>query len=154
MSRTDLDSERRANDVTATALRVVAGVILATHGALKLLDLHGTETGFAQLGIPYPHYAVYLAIAGEFLGGIGLILGLLTRVAALGTLCSMAVAIGYAHFGHGLLAKNGGWEYPLVLALVSLFFVTHGGGPASLDALFTRKREPARARERRVRSYA
>jgi putative oxidoreductase len=154
MSTTDRHSERRANAVTATALRVMTGVILATHGALKLLDVDGTAHGFLQLGIPYPHYAVYLAIAGEFLGGIGLVLGLLTRIAALGTLSSMAVAIGYAHFGHGLLAKNGGWEYPLVLGLVSLFFVTHGGGPVSLDVLFTRRREQSSFRERRVSSYA
>jgi putative oxidoreductase len=145
-------SEQRADAVTITALRVVTGVIMATHGALKLLDLPGTAQGFAQLGIPYPQYAVYLAVAGELLGGIGLVLGLLTRVAALGTWSSMAVAVGYVHFGHGMLAKNGGWEYPVVLGLVSLFFVTHGGGPASLDALFSRNREQARTA--RVRSYA
>jgi putative oxidoreductase len=155
MSRTDINSERRAEAVTVTALRVVTGIIMLTHGALKLLDVHGTAQGFAQLGIPYTQYAVYLAIAGEFCGGLGLILGLVTRVAALGTLSSMAVAIGYVHFGHGLLAKNGGWEYPALLALVSLFFVTHGAGPASLDALFSRRREqPSRQRVARVRSYA
>lgn len=157
MSSYQQRSEQRADTVTLTALRVATGVILATHGALKLLDLQGTAHGFAELGIPYPHYAVYLAVAGELLGGLGLVLGLLTRLAALGTWSAMAVAIGYVHFGHGLLAKNGGWEYPLVLALVSLFFVTHGGGSVSLDALFSRRRENARSeRERpaRVRSYA
>lgn len=145
-------SEQRADAVTTTALRVVTGVIMATHGALKLLDFQGTMQSFAELGIPYPQYAVYFAVAGELLGGLGLVLGLLTRLAALGTWSTMAVAIGYVHFGHGLLSKNGGWEYPLILALVSLFFVTHGGGPVSLDALFSRRREQARAQ--RVRSYA
>ena len=71
---------------------------------------------------------------------------------------SMAVAIGYAHFGHGLLAKNGGWEYPLVLALVSLFFVTAGAGPVSVDARFSRRerehRQAHRYRHGRVSSYA
>jgi len=157
MSIHEIRSEQRADAVTITALRVATGVIMATHGALKLLDLPGTVQGFAQLGIPYPQYAVYFALAGEFLGGLGLILGLLTRVAALGTWSTMAVAIGYVHFGHGLMAKNGGWEYPLVLALVSLFFVTHGGGPVSLDALFARSREARprhHYRHERVRSYA
>lgn len=156
MSIHETRSQQRADAVTVTVLRVVTGVIMATHGALKLLDLQGTVQGFADLGIPYPQYAVYFAIAGEFFGGLGLVLGLLTRVAALGTWSTMAVAIGFAHFGHGLLAKNGGWEFPLLLALVSLFFVTHGGGPASLDAWFTRNRErgPARHRAARVRSYA
>jgi putative oxidoreductase len=145
----------RAEVVALTALRVMVGVILAVHGAQKLMDIPGTEQGFAHLGIPYPQYAVYLAIAGEFLGGLGIASGLLTRFAALGAMCSMAVAIGYAHIGHGLLAKNGGWEYPLVLALVALYFVTHGAGPASVDGLIERKRRSRpQPRSARVRSYA
>ena len=139
-----------------TALRIVVGIILATHGAMKLSDIPGTVQSFAHLGIPYPAYAVYLAIAGEFLGGIGLAVGLLTRVAALGILCSMAVAIGYVHMGHGLIGKNGGWEYPLTLALVALFFITRGAGAVSLDALFSApKTERIRSyRSHRVSSYA
>ena len=147
-------SEQRADDVTITALRCAVGMIMAVHGALKVMDIPGTIQGFAELGIPYPQYAVYLALAGELLGGIGLFVGLLTRVAALGTLSTMAVAIGYVHFGHGLLAKNGGWEYPLVLGLSSLFFITHGAGPVSLDALFARRHRDRGHRQRRVPSYA
>jgi putative oxidoreductase len=139
--------------VTVTLLRVATGVIMAVHGFMKVMDIQGTMHGLAQMGIPYPQYAVYLAIAGEFLGGIGLAVGLLTRVAALGTLSVMAVAIGFVHFGHGLMAKNGGWEYPLVLGLVSLFFITHGPGPASLDHLLFHRRHRS-YRERRVPSYA
>lgn len=141
----------RLDAVTLTALRVGAGVILAVHGALKLMNVPETAQGFAHLGIPYANYAVYLAIAGELLGGLGLVVGLLTRVAAFGTLCAMAVAIHYVHAGHGLLAQNGGWEYPLMLALLSLFFITHGAGPASLDALLSHQRAP---RVQRVRTYA
>jgi putative oxidoreductase len=147
-----IHSQARADDVTLTVLRVAVGLIMAVHGSLKLMDIAGTAQSFQTIGIPYPQYAVYLAIAGEFLGGIGLIVGLLTRIAALGVLSSMSVAIGFVHFGHGLLAKNGGWEYPLVLGLISLFFVTHGAGPVSLDAWFTRRSR--RPRERRVASYA
>ena len=158
MTRTTVESERRADAVALTALRVAVGVIMAVHGAGKLMDIQGTMQGFSHMGIPYPQYAVYLAIAGEFFGGIGLAVGLLTRLAALGILSSMAVAIGYVHFGHGLLAKNGGWEFPLLLGLIALFFVTHGAGPASLDAFFSRKyaarKYGGRYREARVDSYA
>lgn len=154
MTVRNASSEQRADDVTITALRFAVGMIMAVHGAMKVMDIPGTIQGFAQLGIPYPQYAVYFAIAGELLGGIGLFVGLFTRVAALGTLSTMAVAIGYAHFGHGLLAKNGGWEYPLVLGLSSLFFITHGAGPFSLDALFTRRQRDRGYRQRRVPSYA
>ncbi|HVY25165.1 MAG TPA: DoxX family protein [Polyangiaceae bacterium] len=144
--------QNRADDVTVTALRIATGLIMAVHGAGKLMDIPGTIQGFGQMGIPYPQYAVYLALAGELLGGIGLAIGLLTRVAAIGTLSVMAVAIGFVHFGHGLLAKNGGWEYPLILGLVSLFFITHGAGPVSVDAWLTHRRRGFR--ERRVPSYA
>ncbi len=149
-----LDSQARAEEVALTALRIVVGAILVVHGAMKLMDIPGTVQGFATLGIPYPDRAVYFAIAGELGGGLGLILGLLTRVAALGVLSTMAVAIGYAHFGHGLLSKNGGWEYPLVLGLVALYFVTRGAGPASVDAWFRRRQEQPRWRTVRVTSHA
>jgi putative oxidoreductase len=149
-----VDSQQRAEAVALTALRIVAGVILAVHGAMKLMDIPGTAQGFAALGIPYPDRAVYLAIAGELGGGLGLIVGLLTRVAALGVLSAMAVAIGYVHVGHGLLAKNGGWEYPLVLGLVALYFVTRGAGPASVDAWFSRRHEQPRWRTVRSTSHA
>jgi len=154
MKRRSFDVRAGADAIALTALRLGVGVILAVHGAMKLMDVPGTAQGFAHLGIPYPQYAVYLAVAGELLGGVGMLVGLLTRLAAFGTLSAMAVAIGYAHLGHGLLAQNGGWEYPLVLALVSLFFVSHGAGPLSLDAAVARKRETRVYRAERVRSYA
>jgi putative oxidoreductase len=144
--------QNRADDVTITLLRVATGLIMAVHGSMKLLDIPGTVQSLGQMGIPYPQYAVYLALAGELLGGIGLAVGLLARVAAFGTLSVMVVAIGFVHFGHGLLAQKGGWEYPLVLGLVSLFFITHGPGPVSLDAWFSHRRRGFR--ERRVPSYA
>ncbi|HYQ14243.1 MAG TPA: DoxX family protein [Polyangiaceae bacterium] len=149
-----IDLQKRADVVTITTLRVATGVVLAVHGAMKLLDIPVTVQGFTHLGIPYPQYAVYLAIAGELLGGLGLLVGFLTRLAAFGTLSSMIVAIHYGHGGHGLLLQNGGWEYPLILALLSLFFISHGAGPASLDAFASRKRVASGYRAERVKSYA
>lgn len=128
-------TRERGIDVALTVLRVVVGVIFIVHGAMKLTDIAGTASGFESMGIPIPTVAVYLAILGEFFGGIGLALGLLTPLAALGPLCVMIFAIAYVHVGHGLLASNNGWEYPLILLLVSLVFVVKGGGPYSLDAL-------------------
>jgi putative oxidoreductase len=155
MSEHDNVKQRTGEAIALTALRVTVGVIFVVHGAMKLLDIPGTIQGFTQLGIPYPQYAVYLAIAGELFGGLGIVFGLLTRVAALGALCSMAVAIGYVHLGHGLLANKGGWEYPLVLGMVALYLVATGAGPFSMDALYRRRREASpRSRNHRVRSYA
>jgi len=127
--------------IALTALRVGVGAIMAVHGWAKLSDIAGTSESFEHLAMPAPQVLVYLAIAGEFLGGLGLLMGLLTRVAALGPLCTMLVAILTVHIGHGLLAKNGGFEYPLVLLLVSSFFALNGAGPWSLDALLARRAE-------------
>lgn len=123
-----------------TLLRLAVGIIFVVHGAMKLSDISGTARGFAEHGIPLASFSVYLAIVGEFLGGLGLLIGLFTRLAACGTFCTMAVAIGFVHLGNGLLGRNGGWEYPLTLLLVSLLFISRGAGPFSVDALLKKSR--------------
>ena len=67
---------------------------------------------FAALGVPYPRLAVYLGILGELFGGIGLGLGALTPLAALGPVLSMGCAIYFAHRSNGLFATQGGFEFP------------------------------------------
>lgn len=155
MSYVPTSSGRGAEETIVGLLRIVTGIVFVAHGAQKLMDIPGTAQSFAGMGIPYPEYSVYLAIAGELLGGLGLLVGLLTRVAAFGPMCTMLVAIVAAHLKHGLLAKNGGFEYPLILALVSLFFVAHGAGAFALDSLFGRsERHRYRYRQHRVESHA
>jgi putative oxidoreductase len=127
-----------------TLLRVVTGVILVAHGWLKLADLAGWQAQVAQLGLPEPATAATLAIAGELLGGAGLVLGRYTRVAAIGAASVMIVAIATVHLNHGLLAQRGGFEYPLILLCVSLLFVAMGGGRWSADR-FMRERARRRA---------
>jgi putative oxidoreductase len=149
-------SERKrdfAMQLALAALRVAVGGIMIAHGWAKLSDVAGTAQSFDQLGMPMPQTLVYLAIAGELFGGLGLTVGLMTRVAALGPLCTMLVAIVIVHAGHGLLAKNGGFEYPLVLLLVSGFFAVNGGGRFSLDAVVARVEQHGPIR-RRVRTRA
>lgn len=140
----------RATTIALTVLRVGAGLILTVHGFAKLTDIAGTAESFAHLGLPAPHLLVYFAIAGEFFGGLGLMFGLLTRLAALGPVCTMLVAILTVHVSHGLLAKNGGFEYPLLLLLVSGFFALNGPGRVSLDALLARRA----ARAHRARAWS
>jgi putative oxidoreductase len=126
--------------VALTVLRVGAGVVFVAHGLQKLYDMAGTAQAFTAMGIPYPHLSVYLAIAGELFGGLGLLIGFLTPLAALGPVIVMLVAIAKVHYGKGLFAQNGGWEFPLMMLLVSLFFVVRGAGPISVDGLSARMR--------------
>src|SRR5215813_5548269 len=95
-----------SNDWTLTILRLVLGVVFFAHGAQKALGWFGGygfggTMGFftQQMHIPAPF--AFLAICAEFLGGIGLILGLLGRVAAFGIACNMFVAVLMVHVPNG-----------------------------------------------------
>lgn len=116
-----------------TLLRVSTGIIFVAHGWGKLTHIVDTATAFAGMGIPYPEISVYLAIAGEFFGGLGLLVGCLTPIAAFGIFCTMLVAIFKVHLPFGLMAQNNGFEYPLTLLMVSLYFIVRGAGPVSVD---------------------
>ncbi len=141
-----IDWKRNGTTAALTALRIGVGVILVAHGVQKLADPTMFSQAFAGFGIPYPGFAVWLAIAGELAGGLGLLLGFLTRIAALGPVCTMVVAIVSVHLGNGLFAANNGWEYPLTVMLTSLVFVFRGGGPISVDAMLRKARgKPAEA---------
>ncbi len=128
----------RLEPLALTLLRIGTGIIMAAHGWQKVQSLPQTIEAFAGMGIP--KIGVYLAIAGELGGGLGLIFGLLTPLAAFGVFCVMATAVAQVHLKNGLFAKDGGFEYPMTLGLVALFFIFRGGGPYSLDALFCRKK--------------
>lgn len=140
----DRDHHRTASVLALTLLRVAVGAIFVVHGMHKLEDIAGTTAGFARIGIPAPEAATYLGILGELFGGLGLLLGALTHLAAMGPVLVMASAIYFVHRGHGMLNQNNGWEWPLTLLLVCLFFAAHGPGPISVDELASRFRRRPR----------
>ena len=142
---------RALSDLALTILRVVAGIILIAHGWDKLAGFEQWQSNVASMGIPFPEIAAGLSVAAELGGGIGLLLGVLTPLAAFGVFVNMLVAIGAVHLGNGLFARNDGWEYPLTLAVIALFFVFRGAGPYSVDALVKRARLHAKE-ERRERT--
>ena len=136
---------RKTNDdYVLTLLRLILGVVFFAHGSQKVLGwfggfgLSGTYGFFTQqMHIPAPLAA--LAIAAEFLGGIGLILGLLSRVAAFGIACNMAVAVALVHRHFGFFAnwlgtqKGEGFEYHLLALAICLVIMIRGSGAFSVD---------------------
>lgn len=126
--------------VALTVLRVAVGLVFVAHGWQKLSDPEGTAQAFAAMGVPAPEVATWLAIAGEFFGGLGLALGALTQAAAFGSALVMFFAIVFVHLGKGVFADRGGWELPLTLMLVSLYFVVRGAGPISVDEAVAKAR--------------
>src|SRR4051812_33543678 len=96
---------RTTNDPALTILRLVLGIIFFAHGAQKMLGWYGgpgfarSMHSFTAMGIPAP--LGFMAIVAEFLGGIGLIIGFPGRVAALGIIINMCVAITLVHAQNG-----------------------------------------------------
>jgi putative oxidoreductase len=123
----------------ALALRVPVGIILAAHGAQKLFGwfggygLEGTGQWMASIGLEPGFLMALLAGLAEFAGGIALILGLLTRPAALVSAFTMVVAIFSVHFDNGLFMSNNGYEFALSLLAASVALTFHGGGAFSVD---------------------
>lgn len=124
---------------TSLALRLSAGTIFVAHGAQKLFGsfggngLEGTGQWMASIGLE-PGYLMALAAgSAEFFGGIALLLGLLTRPAALVLALTMLVAIMTVHLPNGLFMDNGGYEFGLALLGISVALVFNGGGKLSLD---------------------
>ena len=136
-------------DWVLTIVRVVLGVVLFAHGAQKLLGWFGgpglsatLRTFRDQLRIPVP--LTCLAIAAEFFGGLGLIVGFLTRIAALGVAITMAVAMVTVHLKYGFFMnwfgeKQGhGVEYHLVVIALAVVVIVKGAGAFSFDLALSR----------------
>src|SRR5438105_7917345 len=112
------------SDTATTILRLVLGVVFFAHGAQKMLGWFGgygfTGTMGFFTGVMYiPQLFAFLAIVAEFFGGLGLILGFLTRIAAFGIFCNMIVALALVHHNVGFFMnwagaqKGEGYEYHL-----------------------------------------
>jgi len=132
-----------SNDVALTTLRVVLGVVFFAHGAQNMLGwfggygFHGTMGFFEHMGMPAP--VAVLVICTEFFGGLGLIVGLLTRIAALGIGVEMIGAIFMVHLPNGLFMnwagtqKGEGFEYHLLTIATAAALLLRGAGAFSLD---------------------
>ena len=127
-------------------LRVAAGAFLIPHGAQKLFGVFGgyglEATGQffqTQLGFANGYLAALGAGSVEVFGGLLLALGLFTRLAAGSIAAMLAVAAITVHLGNGFFWTGGGWEYPVLWAIIALMFVLRGGGQYSLDRLIGRE---------------
>jgi len=129
----------------ALILRVPVGLILAAHGAQKLFawfggyGLEGTGQWMASIGLEPGYLMALLAGSAEFFGGLALAVGLLTRPAAVVAAFTMLMAMFTVHIGNGLFMSNNGYEYALVLAVVSIALAVQGAGKLSLDALLANR---------------
>ena len=114
-------------------LRVVVGIVFAVHGYQKLftLGIHGVAGMLGQMGIPLAGFFAVVVTLVEFVGGILLILGVFTRIAAAFIACDMIVAILAVHLKNGFFNPRG-FEFPLTLLASAICLMLAGGGALSL----------------------
>ena len=125
--------------IGALVLRIPVGVVLAGHGAQKLFGwfggygLEGTGQWLASIGFEPGYLMALLAGGAEFFAGIALVLGLLTRPAAMVAAFTLVMAMT-VHLGNGMFLSNNGYEFALSLLAATTALVFLGGGVASVDS--------------------
>jgi putative oxidoreductase len=132
-----------SNDVSLTILRVVLGVVFFAHGAQLMLGwfggngFHATMGFFTHTGMPAA--VAFLVICAQFFGALGLLVGLLTRIAALGIAGVMTGAIFIVHLPNGFFMnwmgtqKGEGFEFHLLALAMAAALLLRGAGAFSLD---------------------
>lgn len=120
-------------------LRVVTGLTFMAHGSQKLFGwfggygLAGVAQWMESLGITPGYLMAALAGSAEFFGGLALVVGLLVRPAAVSLLVAMLVAIVSVHWANGFFITESGFEYAMILGLISAVILIEGAGKLSLD---------------------
>ena len=129
----------RLHPLGLLVLRLALGAVMIAHGYQKIFG------GMPQLMQMLQHMGIpawmgYLTVAAEFGGGILLVAGFLTRLAALAIFIDMVVAIIKVHLHNGLFSKNGGFEFPMVCGAIAFSLIWSGAGPIAMDWLWGSKR--------------
>lgn len=119
----------------ALLLRLSLGVMFIAHALLKLVvfTLPGTVKFFETVG--YPGSLAYVVFGAELVGGALLVLGVYTRWVSL-ALIPILIGAAMVHFPNGWVfsAPNGGWEYPVFLAVACAVQALLGDGAWALRA--------------------
>ena len=113
--------------------------MLGWFGGYGFAGTMGFFTGVMHI----PALFAFLAIAAEFFGGLGLIFGFLTRIAAFGIFSNMVVAVAMVHRHFGFFVnwtgaqKGEGYEYHLLVLAITAFLMIRGAGAASVDRMLS-----------------
>jgi putative oxidoreductase len=129
---------------TLLAQRVLLGAVMLPHGAQKLLGWYGGygfsgTMNYFTFVMHIPSALAFLVIASEAFGSLGLVLGLGTRLAALGTATTMIGALLTTHLQVGFFMNwfgnqpGEGFEYHLLVLALALPLIVRGGGAFALD---------------------
>ena len=135
-----------------TVLRLAPGIMISAHALQKVFGIWGGAgldgiMGFFTGVVHLPVWLGYLVIATECFAGVGLILGLLTRVAAFALFCEMVGAVLLVHFPNGFFmnweakmpAGTEGFEFHMLVVAILIAVMIKGGGAASVDGTLSER---------------
>ena len=145
---------RTPNEVSLLLVRVGLGVVILPHGLQKTLGWFGGKgvpgtVHFFEEVLKIPPFWTYCAIAAESVGAVALILGLFGRVAALGILAVMGVAVALIHGRQGFFMnwysqpRGEGFEFHILAIAMALAVIWRGSGAFSLDRMLETRRGPS-----------
>ena len=134
------------NSPALMVVRLALGVVMFAHGAQKALGWFGGfgpagTIGYFDQALGVPAALAVLVIAAEFLGGLGLIVGALSRIAALGVIAVMLGAVALVHLPNGFFADKGGFEFHILAVAMAVAVVIRGGGALSVDRVIAERAE-------------
>src|SRR2546428_5612933 len=130
------------SELALTIIRVAVGLIVAGHGAQKLLGVFGGQgldrwsAAVASMGFVQPRLFAVLVAFTEFFGAVMLAAGSLTSLVCAALAVDMIVAILKVHWAKGFWITKGGYEYTLLLLVVFVVFGLHGAPRFSVDEAF------------------
>jgi putative oxidoreductase len=128
----------KLSDLTLTVLRIVTGFLFFCHGAQKLLGWFA-EPGSQRMALAFPQLP-WIAGVLELVGGVLIVVGLLTRPVSFLLSGEMAVAYFMAHAPRGWVPLMNHGELAVLYSFLFLFLAAHGGGPYSFDGSMRKKR--------------
>jgi len=135
------------NEYSLALARIALGIVFFAHGAQKMLGwfggsgFSGTISQFAKFGMPTA--VALFAIFVEFFGGLSLLFGLLSRLAALAIIIEMIGAVLTVHIHNGFfmnwtgIQKGEGFEYHIIAVALAFLIVVRGAGAISVDHLLS-----------------
>ena len=128
-----------STDLALALARAVVGLVIAAHGAQKVLGvwggpgLAGWTQGMTRMGMRPPLFWAYVSAFAELAGGIAFALGFLVPLVAAALTIQMGVAIARAHWAKGFWNSKGGIEFPFTLGAIAAISGVADPGPYSLD---------------------
>lgn len=124
----------RLQPLALLVMRLAVGIIMTAHGYHKVFGgLHHHAQMVSSLGLPA--WLGYMSSFTEFLGGLLILAGLFTRIAAFAIFINLFVAIWKVHLHNGLIGnpQRPGFEFPLAVAALAFALVFFGGGAMAID---------------------